>query len=71
MLIYKHFEQIFLEVLNTHVPIKRKLLRANHKYVKIKQMKTLSLMKNRGISAVNDIKKEKILLNAWLKQYDW
>ena len=64
MLIYKHFEQIFLEVLNTHVPIKRKLLRANRKYVKIKQMKTLSLMKNRGISAVNDIKKEKILLNA-------
>ena len=64
MLIYKHFEQIFLEVLNTHVPIKRKLLRANTKYVKIKQMKTLSLMKNRGISAVNDIKKEKILLNA-------
>ena len=27
---YKHFEQIFLEVLNTHAPIKRKLLRANH-----------------------------------------
>ena len=68
MLIYKHFEQTFLEVLNTHVPMKRKLLRANHKlenkYVKIKQMKTLNLMKNRGISAVNDIKKEKILLNA-------
>ena len=27
---YKHFEQIFLDVLNTHAPIKRKLLRANH-----------------------------------------
>ena len=27
---YKHFEQIFLEVLNTHAPIRRKLLRANH-----------------------------------------
>ena len=27
---YKYFEQIFLEVLNTHAPIKRKLLRANH-----------------------------------------
>ena len=27
---YKHFEQIFLEVLNTHAPIKRKILRANH-----------------------------------------
>ena len=27
---YKHFEQIFLEVLNAHAPIKRKLLRANH-----------------------------------------
>ena len=27
---YKHFKQIFLEVLNTHAPIKRKLLRANH-----------------------------------------
>ena len=27
---YKHFEQIFLEVLNTHAPIKRKLLIANH-----------------------------------------
>ena len=27
---YKHFEQIFLEVLNTHAPIKRKLVRANH-----------------------------------------
>ena len=28
--VYKHFEQIFLEVLNTHAPIKRELLRANH-----------------------------------------
>ena len=27
---YKHFEQIFLQVLNTHVPIERKLFRANH-----------------------------------------
>ena len=27
---YKHFEQIFLEVLNTYAPIKRKLLRASH-----------------------------------------
>ena len=27
---YKHFEQVFLEVLNTHAPIKRKLLRANN-----------------------------------------
>ena len=27
---YKHFEQIFLQVLNTHASIKRKLLRANH-----------------------------------------
>ena len=27
---YKHFKQIFLEVLNTHAPIKRKLLRADH-----------------------------------------
>ena len=27
---YKNFEQIFLEVVNTHAPIKRKLLRANH-----------------------------------------
>ena len=27
---YKHFKQIFFEVLNTHAPIKRKLLRANH-----------------------------------------
>ena len=27
---YKHFEQIFLEVLNTHAPIKKQLLRANH-----------------------------------------
>ena len=27
---YKHFEQIFLEVLNTHAPITKKLLRANH-----------------------------------------
>ena len=27
---YKYFGQIFLEVLNTHAPIKRKLLRANH-----------------------------------------
>ena len=27
---YKHFEQIFLEVLNTHALIKRKLLRGNH-----------------------------------------
>ena len=27
---YKHFEQIFLEVLHTHAPIKRTLIRANH-----------------------------------------
>ena len=27
---YNHFEQIFLEVLNTHAPIKKKTLRANH-----------------------------------------
>ena len=27
---YRHFKQIFLEVLNAHAPIKRKLLRANH-----------------------------------------
>ena len=27
---YKHFEQIFLEILNIHAPIKKKLLRANH-----------------------------------------
>ena len=27
---YKHFEQIFLEILNVHAPIKKKLLRANH-----------------------------------------
>ena len=27
---HKHFEQIFLEILNIHEPIKKKLLRANH-----------------------------------------
>ena len=27
---YKHFKEIFLEILNIHAPIKRKLLRANH-----------------------------------------
>ena len=27
---YKHFERIFLEILNIHAPIKKKLLRANH-----------------------------------------
>ena len=27
---YNHFEQIFLEILNIHAPIKKKLLRANH-----------------------------------------
>ena len=27
---YKHFEQIFLEFLNTHAPITKKLFRANH-----------------------------------------
>ena len=27
---YNHFEQIFLEVLNNHAPIKKKTLRANH-----------------------------------------
>ena len=27
---YNHFQQIFLEVLNTHATMKRKLLRANH-----------------------------------------
>ena len=27
---FKHFEQIFLDVMNTYAPIKRKLLRAKH-----------------------------------------
>ena len=27
---YKHFEQVFWEILNIHAPIKKKLLRANH-----------------------------------------
>ena len=27
---YKHFEQIFLEIVNINAPIKKKLLRANH-----------------------------------------
>ena len=27
---YKHFEQIFLEILNIHAPVKKKLFRANH-----------------------------------------
>ena len=27
---YKHFQQIFLEILNIHAPIKKKQLRANH-----------------------------------------
>ena len=27
---YKQFEQIFLEILNIHAPIKKKLFRANH-----------------------------------------
>ena len=27
---YKHFKHIFLEILNIHAPIKKKLLRANH-----------------------------------------
>ena len=27
---YKHFKQLFLEILNIHAPIKKKLLRANH-----------------------------------------
>ena len=27
---YKHFEQMFLEILNIHAPIKKNLLRANH-----------------------------------------
>ena len=27
---YKYFEQIFLEILTIHAPIKKKLLRANH-----------------------------------------
>ena len=75
---YKHFEQIFLEVLNTHTTIKRTLIRANHvpymtkalrkaimkrsselenKYVKNKTNENLKSYKNRGISAVDYIKK--------------
>ena len=27
---YKHFKQIFLEILNIHAPIKKNLFRANH-----------------------------------------
>ena len=27
---YKHFKRIFLEILNIHAPIKKKLLRGNH-----------------------------------------
>ena len=36
---YKHFEQIFLEVLNTHAPIKKKLFRANHVPYKTKALR--------------------------------
>ena len=36
---YKHFEQIFLEILNIHAPIKNKLLRANHVPYKTKALR--------------------------------
>ena len=36
---YKHFEQVFLEVLNTHAPIKRKLLRASNFFYMTKTLR--------------------------------
>ena len=41
---YKHFEQVFLEVLNTHAPIKRKLLWANH-FPYMTKTRTKAIMK--------------------------
>ena len=38
---YKHFEQIFLEILNIHAPIKKKLLRANHVHYLTKALRKL------------------------------
>ena len=89
---YKHFKQIFLEVLNTHAPIKRKLLIANqiphmtkalrktimkwskleNKYEKRRKVKTLFLVRNRRISAVNYIERaKKLLWKARFKECDW
>ena len=47
---YKHFEQILLEVLNTHAPIKRKLLRANHVPYMRKALRK-AIMKRSGLES--------------------
>ena len=43
----KHFEQMFLEALNMHAPIKRELLRANHvSYMTKALRKAISQLQN-------------------------
>ena len=43
----KHFEQMFLEALNMHAPIKRELLRANHVFYMTKALrKAISQLQN-------------------------
>ena len=45
---YKHFEQIFLEVMNTHAPIKRKLIMENHVHYMTKVLKKSNYEKVRA-----------------------
>ena len=81
---YKHFEEIFLEILNIHAPIKKKLLRANHvpymtKALRKAIMKRSELeskyLKNRTNENLKSYKKQrnfcsKLYKKEWNKYYE-
>ena len=65
---YKHFKQIFLEVLNTHASIKRELLRANDVPHMTKALRKVIMKrsklenryeKRRKVKTLNFVKKQK------------
>ena len=78
----KHFEQIFLEVLNTHASIKKiaqsypyslydkgaqtstyvELSELENEHLKNKTIENQGLIKNRGISAARNIKREEKII---------
>ena len=47
---YKHFEQIFLEILSIHPPIKKKLLRANHFPYRTKSLRKAIIKRSGPVS---------------------
>ena len=64
---YKHFEQIFLEVLNTYAPIKRKLLRASHAPYRTKALRK-AIMKRPELEKETCKKKTNEDLKSYKKQ---